>query len=205
MKIGTRSILFGVHAFWLHPFQIAYAWRTLYGFPWDPRLWVAFFVHDLGYWSKPNMDGPEGESHPELGADIMAIFDDARTGSRVAPGDLTWHQFCLYHSRYYAKANGAQPSRLCFADKLVFVSTPWWLYRILANASGEILEYMREYRPGGKYSAEVGANPVTQKEWWSSATLYSSAWLTEHIDGTYDHWTNRGRETRRDVSDDETR
>jgi len=39
---------------------VAWGWWTLYGFPFDPRLWVAFFVHDLGYIGKPNMDGPEG-------------------------------------------------------------------------------------------------------------------------------------------------
>ena len=48
MKVGTKSVLFGAHAFWLHPFFVAVAWTRLYGFPWDPRLWVAFFVHDLG-------------------------------------------------------------------------------------------------------------------------------------------------------------
>ena len=53
MKIGTRSVLFGAHAFWLHPWFVAAAWWKLYGFPWDPRLWVAFFLHDLGYFGKP--------------------------------------------------------------------------------------------------------------------------------------------------------
>ena len=46
---GARSSW--VHALWLHPFFTAEAWRRLYGFPWDVRLW-AFFVHDLGYWKK---------------------------------------------------------------------------------------------------------------------------------------------------------
>jgi hypothetical protein len=50
VSVGTRSVLFGVHAFWLHPFITAEGWRRIYGFPWDVRLWVAFFVHDLGYW-----------------------------------------------------------------------------------------------------------------------------------------------------------
>ena len=76
MKIGTKSVLFGAHAFWFHPFFVARAWYHLYGFPFDPRLWVAFFVHDIGYLGKPNMDGPEGESHPEIGATIISwLFD----------------------------------------------------------------------------------------------------------------------------------
>jgi len=59
VSVGTRSVLFGVHAFWLHPFFTAEAWRRIYGFPWDVRLWVAFFVHDLGYWKKNDMEGRE--------------------------------------------------------------------------------------------------------------------------------------------------
>lgn len=62
MKIGTRSVLYGAHCFLLHPWFVAAAWWQLYGIPWDPRLWVAFFVHDIGYVGKPNMDGVEGEA-----------------------------------------------------------------------------------------------------------------------------------------------
>ena len=71
MKVGTKSVLFGAHCFFIHPLFVAAAWRKLYGFPKDWRLWLAFFVHDLGYVGKPNMDGPEGESHVELGAAIV--------------------------------------------------------------------------------------------------------------------------------------
>jgi hypothetical protein len=56
VKVGTKSILFGAHQFVLHPLILFVAWWQLYGFPADPRLWVAFVVHDLGYWGKPNMD-----------------------------------------------------------------------------------------------------------------------------------------------------
>ena len=60
MNIGIKSVLFGAHQFLIHPWFVAWGWWTLYGFPFDPRLWVAFFVHGLGYIGKPNMDGPEG-------------------------------------------------------------------------------------------------------------------------------------------------
>ena len=76
MTIGTKSVLFGAHQFLLHPWFVAWGWWTLYGFPFDPRLWVAFFVHDLGYIGKPNMDGPEGELHPRFGARLMALLFD---------------------------------------------------------------------------------------------------------------------------------
>ena len=52
MTVGTKSVIFGVHAVLVHPFFVAWAWSRLYGFPWDPRLWLAFLVHDVGYLGK---------------------------------------------------------------------------------------------------------------------------------------------------------
>ena len=40
MRVGTKSVIFGVHSILVHPFFVAYAWSRLFGFPWDPRLWV---------------------------------------------------------------------------------------------------------------------------------------------------------------------
>lgn len=80
MKIGTKSILFGAHCFFLHPWFVALAWWKLYGFPFDPRLWFVFFFHDFGYIGKPNMDGEEGEKHVELGAIIVSRLFDKRRG-----------------------------------------------------------------------------------------------------------------------------
>jgi hypothetical protein len=152
MKIGTKSVLFGVHQFAIHPWFVALAWWMLYGFPWDPRLWVAFFVHDLGYLGKPNMDGPEGETHPILGARIMGmLFDSQRvgfdhisvwTGKRVVWMGK-WARFALLHSRYYSKSSRQPFSRLCVADKLSFSLTPRWLYLPLARATGELDEYLK--------------------------------------------------------------
>ncbi len=130
MKIGTKSILFGAHCFLIHPVFVLIAWIKFYGFPWDPRLWIAFFVHDLGYWGKPNMDGPEGETHPELGARIMGIFGES------------WANFTRYHSKSYAKRNGVHYSKLCVADKLAASLEPDWLYLPRVKWSGEFYEYM---------------------------------------------------------------
>jgi hypothetical protein len=52
MRVGTKSVIFGVHSILVHPFFVAWAWSRLYGFPWDPRLWLAFLVHDIGYVGK---------------------------------------------------------------------------------------------------------------------------------------------------------
>ena len=74
MRVGTKSVLFGAHCFFIHPFFVAFGWWALGQFPWDPRLWAAFFLHDLGYLFSPNMDGLEGEEHVHLGAKIMGLL-----------------------------------------------------------------------------------------------------------------------------------
>jgi len=178
MKVGTKSVLYGAHCFFLHPFFVAAAWTKLYGFPFDPCLWVAFFVHDLGYWGKPNMDGPEGETHVERGSKIMGIFG------------REWAEFSMYHSRYYAKRNGAQPSKLCFADKLSFALTPRWLYLPMVNATGEIHEYLKM----AKKPNQKNWKPVEgQKIWHAQLCEYMIKWVDEHKGGSIDTWTNSDR------------
>ncbi len=145
MKPGTKSLLFGEHQVILHGLFLAMAWRRLYGFPWDPRLWACFFLHDIGYWGKPNMDGKEGSTHPELGAEIVHwLFDEHQ--SIHFPWESHWpkhwYDFCILHSRDYAMSyGGGYVSRLCLADKLAFNCQPLWLWRIQARASGCIHEY----------------------------------------------------------------
>lgn len=132
MKIGTKSLLFGAHCVIIHPIANAIAWYKLYGFPWHPALWLAFIVHDWGYWGKSDMDGPDGATHPELGAKIVGFFF----------GDA-WHDFTLLHSRRYAKMSGKEVSQLCVADKFATIIMPVWLFTRLVRATGEIKEYMK--------------------------------------------------------------
>lgn len=176
MKLGTKSVLFGAHQFAIHPWFVAAAWWKLYGFPWDPRLWCAFFLHDIGYLGKPNMDGSEGEKHPETGARIMGwLF-----GSE-------WHDFCLYHSRFLAKQHDKPFSRLCVADKLSIYYTPAWLFLPMVRWTGEIHEYMRDAEKG-KY---LTMNLVTesQRAWYASVQDYLYRWAWEHRDERPDTWT----------------
>lgn len=179
MTVGTRSVLFGVHQFFLHPCFVALAWWRLYGFPWDWRLWLAFFVHDLGYWGKPNMDGPEGEEHPRVGADIM----------HALTGDPDWWAFTAYHSRFFAKRNHVAMSRLCVADKYAIVLTPVWLWLFLARASGELDEYLA--RP--KY-AFCGLDTSNVRRWHLGVVKYLRAWVAAHRGGGPDTWTPEAEE-----------
>jgi hypothetical protein len=179
-NIGTRSVLYGAHCFFIHPWFVALAWWKLYGFPYDPRLWIAFFVHDLGYIGKPNMDGPEGEMHPYRGASIMgALFGHK------------WFEFTLYHSRFLAKRNGGQYSKLCVADKYAFQLTPRWLYLPMVNWTGEIKEYMK-LAESGKYSDE---NRITtsQVAWHQGVVEYMSLWIAQYKEIKQDTWTKTER------------
>jgi hypothetical protein len=159
MKIGTRSLLFGAHQFVLHPFFLALAWWKLYGFPADPRLWVAFIVHDWGYFGLPNMDGDEGQRHPELGGRIMARLFGQQ-----------WGDFTRLHSRYYAKLENREPSPLCAADKLVLLVTPRWLYLPSVQATGEANEYL------ALYARWLGVESVTVDVWYEGLR---ANWLQE--------------------------
>lgn len=199
LKIGTKSVLFGAHCWFLHPWFVALGWWTLYGFPFDPRIWIAFFVHDLGYIGKPNMDGPEGETHPQLGAFLMAFFD-RKADWTVENGPVgRWGLFSLLHSRYYAKTLGLQPSRLCMADKLAIALTPGWLYLPMVRASGEIHEYMAhaKHRIVGNINItdEEKRRVVSssQAEWYAGVQSYCRRWAMAHRDGAIDTWTSDAR------------
>jgi hypothetical protein len=94
-------------------------------------LWASFFVHDIGYLGKTDIEGPSGETHVYAGARVMTrLFGPV------------WGEFCLRHSRYWAHSHGGGLSRLAAADKLAFVLTPSWLYLPMARATGELSEYI---------------------------------------------------------------
>jgi len=129
MRVGTKSLLFGVHQFLWHPMTVILAWRKLYGWP-NARETVCILVHDWGYWRAPDMDGEWGMNHPELGALIA--------GSLFG---TTYYDLVLLHSRSLARELGATPSKLCWADKASILFEPEWFYLLRARASGELAEY----------------------------------------------------------------
>lgn len=189
MNAGPKSVLVGAHQFVIHPIFVVLAWWRLYGFPRDPRLYVAFVVHDLGhlFYNSPNLDGPEGERHVEWGANFMARLFGAE-----------WGDFCRYHSRFYAKRDGRHFSKLCVADKLACALEPWWLYLPRVIASGEINEYMALAggKNNSKYAGEPNSKYVVQqldtgtiRGWHTGMTAYIRDWVEEHKDMREDTWT----------------
>ena len=129
MRVGTKSLLFGVHQFIWHPVTVLIAWIKLYGLP-NWRELICIINHDWGYWGSPNMDGEEGEKHPALAASLA---------SRLLGHD--YFLLCLLHSRHYARQFNMEPSKLCWADKLSILYDPERFYLFRANLSGEIKEY----------------------------------------------------------------
>ena len=226
MNVGTKSVLYGAHAFWLHPWFVMVGWWRLFGVPRTPWLWLAFFVHDLGYWGSLNMDGPEGEEHPRWGAGVLywtqgtwaflrqSVFFERRFQTlppirwwnwrrrwatahlSVAQQDVVWGNEVMFHSRFLAKKYGAKPSRLCMADKLALCITPWWVYRWTAGLTGEI----REYRQDSANPSKGWDNaPGSDRDWYDSMQAYMRTWIDEHLDGREDTWTPDSREARDDA------
>lgn len=191
MKIGTKSVLFGAHCFFLHPWFVAAGWWKLYGFPWDPRLWFAFFLHDIGYLGKPNMDGKEGELHPTTGASILSFLFDWPKGN----GNLRWYYFSLYHSRYLAKGHRMDVSKLCYADKLSIALTPSWIYLPMVRATGEIHEYLKMAKNADTAASRFKADDYRGREqvWHTELRRYMVAWVEAHKDGSSDTWTSENR------------
>jgi hypothetical protein len=167
MRIGTKSLLIGAHAFWLHPFMVALGWFRLNRFRTiryleietnilDWRLWLCFFVHDLGYWGCPNMDGEEGERHPIRGADLVY---------RIT-GSSDWRTFCLFHSSSYSKPY--PPSPLSLPDKLATVMVPTFLYVLMTRLTGEIREYKSVPKHGWVGSGLEGTTWKDDINWFNS-------------------------------------
>lgn len=129
MKMGTKSILFGVHHWLWHPVTVLLAWRSLYGWP-NWKEFVCIVIHDWGYWGCESMDGEEGRKHVEFAANFAAKY--------LGNG---YYRLCLFHSRHYARDWDVEPSKLCWADKLSLMYDPWWFYIPRALLSGELVEY----------------------------------------------------------------
>jgi hypothetical protein len=156
MKIGLKSILFGVHAFWYHPIVVTLAWKKLYR-RWPNReQYIAIFCHDLGYAVNcPNIDGQEGRLHPERGAQIGCWV-----ARRIGAYWPTVQSLILGHSREYAKRHGVCVSALCWPDKYSIVYEPSWFYLLRAKLSGELTEFRANAIKNKKISHEA-----TGSEW----------------------------------------
>jgi hypothetical protein len=159
IKIGTKSLLFGVHQIFIHTYLVTKSWKILYRKLPTFKEFICIMIHDWGYWGCPNMDGAEGDKHPETGAKIAnRLF-----GKQY--GDL-----CLYHSRHYAKRNNVEPSKLCWADKYSTCLEPKKFYLFRARLTRELNEYRLQSANAGFCSLNE-----TDEDWFDWAV----GWLKE--------------------------
>ena len=121
MTLGTKTLLFGVHQFILHPLLVLLAWLRFYhSFPTWREL-VCIFIHDWGYWGKPSLKCADGDRHPELGADIANKLFGAE-----------YRDFILGHSTFYTTRENISVSKLMAPDKYWHCMVPLWFYKLLA-------------------------------------------------------------------------
>lgn len=139
MKIGTKSLLFGVHQVFLHPLFVFAGWVKLYGLPNWKEL-ICIIIHDWGYWGCGDMDGIQGSHHPYWAADIISM-NIGLEGFEFNPKSK-YYWLCLLHSRFLSKRLEMKPSKLCWADKLGSALYPPWLWVLFGTLTGEIKEYM---------------------------------------------------------------
>jgi len=172
MTVGTKSLLAGGHCLLVHPLMVFCAWKRLFGVPWDPRIFIACVLHDIGYIGCDQIDSASGEGHVVLGARIMGWLFGRR-----------WAQECYCHSRYWSRRMGLPVSRLCLADKLAFAMTPAWLYIPMTRWTGELAEYMersRERQAGDRsFTSEELALIQSAKpsEWLRGLQSYTLRWV----------------------------
>jgi hypothetical protein len=153
MRVGTKSLLFGVHAFWWHPLVVTLAWIRLYRKLPNLHELVAIIFHDVGYWGCRDMDGDCGIIHPIRGARLVVKISRGLNflfrplGFR--PSCLQGQQeLCWGHSSAFARELGMPVSKLCAPDKLSVLFEPWWFYSLRARLSGELDEYVKNGPPG---------------------------------------------------------
>lgn len=165
MKLGTKSLLFGVHQIFIHPLLVTIAWVLLYRSIPSWREMICICIHDWGYWGVADLKGEEGDKHPELGA---------RIATRLLGKE--WGDFILGHSSFYIVRNGVAESKLMKPDKYWHCFTPFLAYRLLSTLSGEF----RYYR-GMNHARQVGAGYETDAEWYRNLQGVCKA----KIEGTY--------------------
>ncbi len=174
MRVGTKSVLYGAHALYLHPIAVLVAYSRLYAIPGDPRLLLGILTHDVGYWGMDRVEGEGSENHVELGGRIM----DRLCGQ-------PWGDHVRRHSRSWCDLHGQRYSRLCVADKLAFVLTPAWLYLPMARASGELAQYMAatdgQTRDGKFTETERSLlQSGDAKLWLKGLKSYTRRWVEQH-------------------------
>ena len=152
MTLGTKSLLFGVHQFILHPLLVTIAWIKLYkSFP-NWRELICIFIHDWGYWGVDDVKGEKGDKHPEYGAQIAYWMFGPE-----------WYYFILGHSSFYMARSGVERSKLFGPDKYWHCMVPLWFYKMLSVPTGEF-KYYRNMTHARQVVDTKGSDAL----WWKT-------------------------------------
>ena len=171
---GTKSLLWGTHCMLWHPLIVAYCYWKIYGFPWNPKLWACFYLHDIGYFGCSTMDGEnDGKWHPIRGSYLIGnLFG------------IQWQLYCLFHSRAMQKQYNeffssseyfksllpkTKISKLCIADKLAVKYTPLFCFN-----KDELKEYMDD------------CGCTDKKEWKILISKWAEDFVNTNKDSAYD-------------------
>ena len=165
MKLGTKSLLFGVHQFLIHPLLVIIAWIKLYHSLPSWRELVCIFIHDWGYWGLNDLKGADGDRHPEYGASLAVRWFDSDYG-----------RFILGHSSFYSIRNNIGVSKLMAPDKYWHCFVPLWFYKLLSVPTGEFAHYRAM-----KHARQVAPDDATDAEWWAGIQKASQS----KVDGTF--------------------
>ena len=115
MTEGTKSLLFGCHQFFMHPFFVLIAWVKEYR-SW-PRFWelVCIVLHDVGHIGKQYLSDPSAKAeHWKLGAQICGRLFGQRGFEMVAG---------------HVGKSGFTRSKLFIPDKRSWLETwDWWMW-----------------------------------------------------------------------------
>ena len=122
-------MLWGVHAFWIHPILVWLSWIRVYGKIPDWSETIAIIFHD-SYWGCKDIDGDSGKLHPVRGAKWARWL-----GGKKA------EELALFHSRSFSAANNWSPSSLSNPDKFSILLEFRWFYLLRAKLSGELREF----------------------------------------------------------------
>ncbi len=150
MRLGTKTLLFGVHQVILHPILVTVAWMILYRSVPTWREMICILIHDWGYWGRPNLKDADGDRHPEWGAEIAGKL----LGSE-------WCDFILGHSSFYQIRYGVNQSKLFAPDKYWHCVIPLWFYKALSVPTGEFKHYRSL-----KHARQVADPHESDREWW---------------------------------------
>lgn len=165
LSLGTKTLLFGVHQVFIHPFMVTVSWIILYKSLPSWRELVCIFIHDWGYWGKADLKGRQGDMHPLLGARIAKTLFGPK-----------FEMFILGHSTFFCKRMAIPCSKLMAPDKYWHCIIPYWFYWILAAPTGEL----RHYRDLN-HARQVANPDVSDAEWFNALQIVCQ----DKANGTY--------------------